>query len=65
MDNVAGFQSTLPMWGANAAARCLLLNEKFQSTLPMWGAKIRRKELGLTLEISIHAPHVGSEAEIH
>ena len=55
------FQSTLPMRGATAAARCLLLNEKFQSTLPMRGATFCSWGGVLRLVISIHAPHAGSD----
>ena len=33
----------------------------FQSTLPLWGATSRSEKLSLPLEISIHAPPVGSD----
>ena len=34
----AKFQSTLPAWGATAAAALGLALMRFQSTLPAWGA---------------------------
>ena len=36
----------------------------FQSTLPVWGATEIIAAGCVTLEISIHAPRVGSDAEI-
>ena len=33
----------------------------FQSTLPVWGATSAVADLGKILEISIHAPRVGSD----
>jgi len=57
------FQSTLPVWGATYTRRyhqrhtCV-----FQSTLPVWGATGQiPAHRQLRLEISIHAPRVGSD----
>jgi len=57
------FQSTLPVWGAtlgNGEFRSRLF--MFQSTLPVWGAtKRRRLWKTLPIQVSIHAPRVGSD----
>ena len=34
----AGFQSTLPVWGATRESRGQKVILEFQSTLPVWGA---------------------------
>ena len=56
------FQSTLPVWGATLLQREYnLLHMKFQSTLPVWGATKVKSLLRETVQISIHAPRVGSD----
>ena len=57
-----GFQSTLPVWGATRCKRNLQGSETFQSTLPVWGATTNRNFIGIELDISIHAPRVGSDS---
>ena len=60
------FQSTLPVWGATVyPAKKGKDVMEFQSTLPVWGATniIKTKWLR-KLEISIHAPRVGSDSKI-
>ena len=56
------FQSTPPVRGATVARRAhtRTINE-FQSTPPVRGATNRRVELGLTVDISIHAPRAGGD----
>ena len=58
------FQSTLPVWGATFSALSDTTQARqFQSTLPVWGATDGVKYIiGKYLEISIHAPRVGSDA---
>ena len=56
------FQSTLPVWGATQILPFLFLLSKFQSTLPVWGATSRYPEGCRGIEISIHAPRVGSDS---
>ena len=56
------FQSTLPVWGATpTTCKECAHYDAFQSTLPVWGAThvIRRDRR--IMEISIHAPRVGSD----
>ena len=55
------FQSTLPVWGATRLPRRTTKLSGFQSTLPVWGATMTREEAIKWLEISIHAPRVGSD----
>ena len=55
------FQSTLPMRGATDSGAPAERIYRFQSTLPMRGATGQETVDGLTLEISIHAPHAGSD----
>ena len=56
------FQSTLPMWGATGSDIYVVRKlVKFQSTLPMWGATAPISGLSVGINISIHAPHVGSD----
>ena len=38
-------------------------NKKFQSTLPVWGATPRPPHLRQSVQISIHAPRVGSDGD--
>ena len=58
------FQSTLPVWGATMT--CLLpgLWRVFQSTLPVWGATAHKALRNYFMEISIHAPRVGSDGTL-
>ena len=58
-----GFQSTLPVWGATPAAHHRHgIHSGFQSTLPVWGATYCPNcGAKMDLEISIHAPRVGSD----
>ena len=55
------FQSTLPGWGATAIGFSNSSEYLFQSTLPGWGATIRGLQHFIPLEISIHAPRMGSD----
>ena len=55
------FQSTLPMRGATEAHHILSRTYQFQSTLPMRGATHFEALLAGYAEISIHAPHAGSD----
>ena len=59
----AGFQSTLPVWGATGGTQSPTSGrEAFQSTLPVWGATHSFNSCSITkLNISIHAPRVGSD----
>ena len=57
------FQSTLPGWGATYAVDYIPTSEQFQSTLPGWGATHGFQGDSLTLDISIHAPRMGSDRE--
>ena len=57
-----GFQSTLPVWGATSQNRVFVTDDTFQSTLPVWGATRRSQGVRLRLDISIHAPRVGSDS---
>ena len=58
----AAFQSTLPVWGATDELLVRLLSDGlFQSTLPVWGATLPHLVNGLIVDISIHAPRVGSD----
>ena len=56
------FQSTLPVWGATIYLRIRYLAQQFQSTLPVWGATHYTTCTACCLDISIHAPRVGSDA---
>ena len=58
------FQSTLPGWGATAIGFSNSSEYLFQSTLPGWGATIRGLQHFIPLEISIHAPRMGSDAAV-
>ena len=55
------FQSTLPMRGATSFAALASDVGPFQSTLPMRGATGQRRGEGEKNDISIHAPHAGSD----
>ena len=56
------FQSTLPGWGATAAAAAEVAQwALFQSTLPGWGATVPDTAGTLEYAISIHAPRMGSD----
>ena len=55
------FQSTLPGWGATCYAVACNRSIEFQSTLPGWGATKRGRETRGVIEISIHAPRMGSD----
>ena len=57
----AQFQSTLPVWGATERAAGMGIDVEFQSTLPVWGATCGDNGIYLLLEISIHAPRMGSD----
>ena len=60
-DNREPFQSTLPVWGATII-QCIGDTEyRFQSTLPVWGATSELASALERIEISIHAPRVGSD----
>ena len=58
------FQSTLPVWGATFRATLYEPDGVFQSTLPVWGATTKGLLLGDPIDISIHAPRVGSDRKI-
>ena len=59
------FQSTLPVWGATNQRQKRAKHSRFQSTLPVWGATLNLlSRLPAKLQISIHAPRVGSDASI-
>ena len=60
----AAFQSTLPVWGATPIAGYSGYDDSFQSTLPVWGATGLAAENGVILDISIHAPRVGSDVRL-
>ena len=61
-DREKQFQSTLPVWGATELpAVTFYEQQKFQSTLPVWGATRPPPRSGQPLQISIHAPRVGSD----
>ena len=55
------FQSTLPMRGATLQVSNRLIFVEFQSTLPMRGATNCDVTGQQSFEISIHAPHAGSD----
>ncbi len=55
------FQSTLPMRGATGGIDMQKTLDLFQSTLPMRGATSNRRAFYAVLDISIHAPHAGSD----
>ena len=55
------FQSTLPGWGATFVSRSFSHASIFQSTLPGWGATRRAIRPESDLQISIHAPRMGSD----
>ena len=56
-----GFQSTLPMRGATPTSDVTFVFNRFQSTLPMRGATLVISHHIGEDEISIHAPHAGSD----
>ena len=58
------FQSTLPMRGATLAGQFVVPTKLFQSTLPMRGATFMIQLKKRSLEISIHAPHAGSDLPV-
>ena len=58
---VAIFQSTLPMRGATEVTTDNAQYLVFQSTLPMRGATMFKKYAKPLTDISIHAPHAGSD----
>ncbi len=55
------FQSTLPMRGATLQGLHCQSAHRFQSTLPMRGATPESGCSPVSLPISIHAPHAGSD----
>ena len=55
------FQSTLPMRGATIDSDSRAGQRSFQSTLPMRGATLDTWLGVLLRQISIHAPHAGSD----
>ncbi len=55
------FQSTLPAWGATRTLDLQVTELKFQSTLPAWGATTVKLSTLYGVEISIHAPRMGSD----
>ena len=55
------FQSTLPMRGATWKSGRSVVSRLFQSTLPMRGATMFKKYAKPLTDISIHAPHAGSD----
>ena len=55
------FQSTLPMRGATLSVKLLSERQRFQSTLPMRGATENPEQDDNEDDISIHAPHAGSD----
>ena len=58
----AGFQSTLPVWGATMKQLRSGTGGLFQSTLPVWGATFPENSTRYRANgISIHAPRVGSD----
>ena len=57
----AKFQSTLPMRGAMKSGKLKVFRIGFQSTLPMRGAIAMQGKGYRRLQISIHAPHAGSD----
>jgi len=61
----ARFQSTLPAWGATASDKTIMHYVTFQSTLPAWGATAACARLARLLQISIHAPRVGSDVVVY
>ena len=61
VSSLAGFQSTLPAWGATAEKYDILKAQRFQSTLPAWGATSTFGASAGGSYISIHAPRMGSD----
>ena len=59
--DILKFQSTLPMRGATSVFRLLNIHFLFQSTLPMRGATVPSGLFWRPRQISIHAPHAGSD----
>ena len=57
------FQSTLPGWGATFNVIGDVGAGVFQSTLPGWGATHLHVGHAVRVDISIHAPRVGSDRE--
>ena len=55
------FQSTLPAWGATVVSKVAESIVLFQSTLPAWGATLPVLSLQKLIDISIHAPRMGSD----
>ena len=55
------FQSTLPAWGATTDEERFDIIRLFQSTLPAWGATLLVNPCFAEVEISIHAPRMGSD----
>ena len=58
----ASFQPTLPLWGATSTTRLVFATLIFQPTLPLWGATVELLILPHELNISTHAPPVGSDS---
>ena len=58
----AKFQSTLPAWGATAAAALGLALMRFQSTLPAWGATTTFISGDLAIEFQSTLPAWGATA---
>ena len=62
MQELARFQSTLPVWGATPGSDIYVVRKLvFQSTLPVWGATFFHMNNVAINPISIHAPRVGSD----
>ena len=59
--DLSQFQSTLPMRGATETFGLLDDDTAFQSTLPMRGATCGGRKMRRRDDISIHAPHAGSD----
>ena len=55
------FQSTLPIQGATVIHKVLIFDSIFQSTLPIQGATEAFRMVIYFHDISIHAPHTGSD----
>ena len=53
------------MWGATPLTIFVIPHLVFQSTLPVWGATSCPKRISRRYVISIHAPRVGSDLNLH
>ena len=59
------FNPRSPCGERPAVERLQLLARAFQSTLPVWGATPDFRAIVTTVQISIHAPRVGSDFILH